>query len=69
MSQGKVKDIDLAILISQSGETLDTLAALSLLKKNHIPTLSIVKSAHRRLSMSRLICRTRLHQGFGGAKQ
>jgi glucosamine--fructose-6-phosphate aminotransferase (isomerizing) len=35
-------DTDLAILISQSGETIDTLASLDLLKTKHIPTLGIV---------------------------
>jgi glucosamine--fructose-6-phosphate aminotransferase (isomerizing) len=37
-----LQDTDLAILISQSGETIDTLASLELLKTNRIPTLSIV---------------------------
>lgn len=35
-------DTDLAILISQSGETIDTLASLDLLKSQNIPTLGIV---------------------------
>ncbi len=36
---------DLVVLISQSGETADTLAALMLAKENNIPTLAIVNVA------------------------
>ncbi|MBN2849692.1 MAG: glutamine--fructose-6-phosphate transaminase (isomerizing) [Erysipelotrichaceae bacterium] len=33
---------DLVVIVSQSGETADTLAALRLAKRNHVPTLAIV---------------------------
>jgi glutamine---fructose-6-phosphate transaminase (isomerizing) len=37
---------DLAVFISQSGETADTLAALQLCKEKGVPTLSILNVAH-----------------------
>ena len=40
-----INDVDLVILISQSGETIDTLAALDLCKAQGVPTLAIVNVA------------------------
>ena len=37
---------DLAVFISQSGETADTLAALQACKEKGVPTLSILNVAH-----------------------
>lgn len=39
-----IKENDLAVIISQSGETADSLAALRMLKKKNISTLSVVNT-------------------------
>ena len=42
---------DLVIFISQSGETADTLKALKMVKKSHIPTLLITNVEHSSMSL------------------